>query len=693
MLHERIFSANMAPTETQLAVLVAEQNLLHSTHDVDLISKDESARLLRLQLLISTHDNDELRDQLSQEESRSDQFEQLIASHLARAQTAESRLQDVEDLLREREQEVGTLRAESHALQLSAQDSEAFLTEKLALTRELSTLRPQLEHLKKQAQDSEKLLGEKLELQRLLSDAQCEVENARRDAKRALAKRRNTGVEIAQEEEVALLKRDLAREKRARVRAEEAADVTQMDVGVEDVRKELAREKRARQKAEEDLEAAEQNTQAEDVRRDLLREKKAKAKLEERVEALLLEVEREKKAASRAAKRADGIAEADDQAESLRDELEKEKKLRLKAEKAVQKSADDFEAQKATLDEKLGQFRNKLKTTKEKLKETEAELAATKKVTAVTKPVTAAANPKKRGAVAASFDADATTLGTPGDGGPAAKRGRKAAPGVGDKSTFSITPFLNRTASILPEDSPIAEEDEDAEQEENEEAAKSDSPTIAKKLPLAPLSTNTKKPAAPRQRKPKAAPAQKKMALDAVVEEEDDDNEDDHVAAGQENPKVQKIKTKEVEGNEDEPQAKKDKKKKRKSLADFKTFDIEPEVSKKTKGGQKSRKLGGIGKTLFDAEDAAEDAGAGIGGGIGGGKGRGLFGGRGFGALGGGLRKGLLSGKGGALGSSVMGNKGSSAVGGMTMQAGDGSGFVFSPLKRRVRNLDDTLMG
>lgn len=665
-------------TALHTSSLVAELNYAQSTHEVDSICSLEATRKLRFSLLVAENDSDELRELLSQEEIRSDSFEQLVTTNLARAQSAETRLQDVEDQLRAREQEVGTLQAESRALQLSAADSEAFLTEKLALTRELSALRPQLEHLRKQAQDSEKLMGEKLELQRALSDAQCEVENARRDAKRAMAKRRNTGVEIAQEEEVALLKRDLAREKRARQRAEEAADVTQMDVGVEDVRKELAREKRARQKAEEELEAAEQNTQAEDVRRDLLREKKAKAKLEERVESLTLDVEREKKAASRAAKRADGIAEADDQAEALRDELEKEKKSRMKAEKATQKAIEDFEAQKATLDEKLGQFRNKLKTTKEKLKEAEAELAAalaSKKPSKST--TTAASNPKKRGVAAvASFDADATTLGTPGDGAPAAKRGRKAAPGVGDKSTFSITPFLNRTASILPDDSPIPSI------EEASEVSKPNSPTLTSKpAVLASLPTNTKKPAPPRQRKPKTAAP--KPQLDAVVE--DDEDEDVH-AQGQENAMTKRIKTKVTDGSGDEgaPPAQKEKKKKRKSLADFKSFTVEPEVAKKTKGGQKSRKLGGMGKTLFDAEEA-EEVGADVGRGAA--KGRALFGGRGFGALGGGLKK-----AGGFLGASKGREMGRNTS--ALMQAGDGSGFVFSPLKKnRVRGLDETLLG
>lgn len=623
----------------QCTSLAAELKYAHSTHQVALITKDEASRQLAVQLLIAQHDIDQLGELLAQEEVRSDGFEAAVTANLSRAQTAEARVQHVEHMLRETEAEMGTLRAESRALQLSAADSEAFLTEKLALTRELSTLRPQIEHWKQQAQDSERLLAEKLELQRSLSDAQCEAENFRRDAKRALAKRRNTGVEIAQEEEVAMLKRDLAREKRARLRAEEAASVTTpLQVGGEDIRTEWAREKRARQNAEEELEA-------------------------------------------------------------LRQEREREKQGRIKAERASRKVAEDAEATKATLDEKLGQFRNKLKTTKEKLKETQAELAALLASNAAAKSTaaarsTTAANPKKRPIAAASWDADATTLGTPGDGNPAAtKRGRKAAPpGVGDKSTFSITPFLNRTTTILPEDSPVIEEAADEEMEESVEA-QPNSPILAKKVPLTQISTNTKKSAAaPPQRK--TGGASKKTALDAVVEEDDD-----HVGIGQENAivhqKTKTIKTKVVDGSGDEEEApaKKEKRKKRKSLADFKSFDTEPEVSKKSKAGQKSRKLGGGASTIFDAEEeeGADNIGArGI---IGAVKGRGLFGGKGFGALGGGGGRGLLK-KGGVLGaSSKMASSKGSATSAMLMQAGDGSGFVFSPLKRRVRNLDDTLMG
>ncbi|SMR54657.1 unnamed protein product [Zymoseptoria tritici ST99CH_1E4] len=684
----------MAPQTSRLHEQALHTSALELKYErscnlVEIIAKDEDLRRLRFDIHILEDDNDELRELLAQEEDRSDNFEKLVTEHLARAQSAETRLQDVEDVLREKEQEVGTLHAESRALQLSAADSEAFLTEKLALTRELSVLRPQLEHLKAQAACTEALMTEKLELQRQLSDTQCEMENARRDAKRAMAKRRNTGVEIAQEEQVEQLKRELAKEKRARQRAEEAADVTQMDVGLDDVRKELAREKRARQKAEEELEAAQENTQVEDVRKDLLKEKKAKHKLEAQIESLQAELEKEQKAAARAAKRADGNANADDQAAELREELAKEKKERVKAEKAVQKAADEYEAQRATLDDKLGQFRTKLKATKEKLKETEQELAeAREQATAnraqpakKTAKTTAAgkANPKKRGA--AAFDADATTLGTPGDG-PAAKRGRKAEAGVGNKSTFSITPFLNRTTSILPDESPAVDVDEE-EVSENDKPAASPSvaPTKKTKQPLAPSDANL-----PIKPKPRARKAKAPATLLEIVKEET--SEVDVHAQGQENANgpaaAKKVATKTSDGPEDAPS--KDlvaKKKKRKSLADFQNFNLEPEVSKKKKksatstvtGNTKSRKLGGLGKTLFDEEDEASAPTKGL-------PGRGIFAGRSL--LGGKKAAGLLGGaKGGrgGVGSSVL------------MTAGDGSGFMFSPLKRKRGGLDDTLRG
>ncbi|EMC96000.1 hypothetical protein BAUCODRAFT_34762 [Baudoinia panamericana UAMH 10762] len=635
--------------EASLHSSVLELKHERSAHLVDILSKDEDIRRLRFDLHILEDDNDEIRELLAHEEERSDSFERLVSENLVRAETTEAQLQVLEIDLRRREQEIAGLQAEKEALKHSTQDMTAALTEKLALTRELSVLRPELEHLKAQAANTEALMTDKLALQRQITNLQCEVENATREAQRALAKRRNTGVEIAQEQEMEDLRRQLKKEQRARQRAEEAADVTQNDLSVDEFKKELAREKRARQKAEEQLEEAQQNTQAEDVRKDLLREKKAKQKLEDALESLQAEMEKEKKAAARAAKRADANRSTDEQSAELREELAEANKARSHAEKAAQKAAGDFEAQKATLEDKLNQFRIKLRSTKEKLQQMEAELATAKAATATapTKKAAAAKNPKKRNA--AHIDADATTLGTPGDG-PKAKRGRQTA-GLGDKSTFSITPFLNRTMSAAPES-------------DNEDDAGGASPAARKtdKQPLAaqPASkANAQPKKAPAQRKPKTAPA-----LEMVTEEAEDVH-----SLGQENANKpaaketgMKIKTKIADGPTDADGAKK-KPKIRKSIHEFATFNAEPEVKKK-------RKLGGLGKTLFDEEEEAAPQ-----------KGlpsRPLFGSKTFGV--------------GALGAKKSG-LGSSRMGSTLLTALDGSGFQFSPLKRSRKNLDDTLRG
>jgi DNA repair exonuclease SbcCD ATPase subunit len=659
--------ANMVPAPTMRASHISEQSLLtaacelkyaQSSHLVDIISKDEDIRRLRFQIHILEDDNHELRGLLSQETDRSDAFERIVNENLARAEEAEAHAREKETDLQFREQEIHALQAEKDALQQSTEDVTAALTEKLALTRELSLLKPELEHLKAQASCTEALMTEKLSLQRELTNIQCELENAKREAKRALAKRRNTGVELAQEEQMDELRRQLAKEKRARQRAEEAAQSGEGDMQHDDIRKQLAKERKARQKAEEQLEAQD-NSQVEDVRKDLLKEKKAKAKLEESVETLQAELEREKKAAQRATKKAEGNAQADDEAEELRTELAKEKKERLRVQKAAQQAADEFEAQKATLEEKLKQFRTKLKSTKDELKETQTELATSretapvKKASAKKAPIATKANAKKRDA--AQMDPDATTLGTPGDG-PAVKRTKKAAAGVGDKSTFSITPFLNKTTSV------IADEDDEADSDA------ATSPVLQKaKQPLA------QQPAAKVNIPPKKARQQKpKPALEMVTEE--NEPEDVH-KQGQENAtskgQTLKIKTKTQDGPEDGVAAKK-KPKLRKSLADFTSFNPDADVEKK-----KKRKLGGLGKTLFDEEAGDEGATAPAA------SRKGLFGTKGFGLLGGGRK--------GGVGSSFLG--GSSKVGTTLLTATDGSGFMFSPLKKARRNLDDTLRG
>ncbi|KAM0704891.1 hypothetical protein Q7P35_007678 [Cladosporium inversicolor] len=679
--------STMHPQQYQQALHTAalELKYANNSHMVDILEKVEDLRRSRFTVNCLEDSTDDLREQLQYEEDRADTFERLVNENLVRAEAAEAGLAECEADLRARGDEIAALNAEAQALRDAREDNTAVLTEKLALARELSALKPQLEHLKLQAATVEQLTAEKFDLQHQLTNAQCEVEKSKREAQRALAKRRNTVFEIAQEEQVDDLKRQLQKEKRARERAEEALQNAQGEMDSEDILKQLAKEKKMREKAEEELEAARENTQIEDVRKDLLKEKKAKQRLEDVVENLQAEIEKAEKAAARALKRADGNASADDQAEELRQELAKEKKDRQRAEKNGEHAAEEAETQRTALEERLGRFREKLRSTKDKLKEMEVELTAAKEAAEIanaaaasaaseaaaaaavpTKATTKSAAPKaakktkKRAAVA--MEPEESALGTPGDGPGAKKRGRKGtSAGVGDKSTFSITPFLNKTMNA------DMEEQSEAEEEEEEEA----SPVAQKssKQPLAPADSSktnaqTKKPAAQRK--------QKAPMLEMVTEE----SEDVH-AQGQENaPKTKaggmRLKTKTNDGP-DETREPSKKKKPRKSLVEFDTFRASEEKS--TTMQKKKRKLGGMGKTLMDEED---DSQAPTKGGFGA---RGLFGTKGYSALAGQKKGSSMFGKSSGLGKSVL------------LSAADGSGFQFSPLKRSRKNLDDTLRG
>jgi hypothetical protein len=299
----------------------------------------------------------------------------------------------------------------------------------------------------------------------------------------------------------------------------------------------------------------------------------------------------------------------------------------------------------------------------------EAELLAAREAAEVAaaapppQPVAKTAAPKATKATkkraAAAIEPEESALGTPGDGPAAKKRGRKAPnAAVGDKSTFSITPFLNKTMNA------------DMEEEEQSEVEEEASPVAQKsvKQPLAPATSNK----ANAQPKKGAALRKTKAPMLEMVTEE---TEDVH-SQGQENaPKAKsgamKLKTKTTDGP-DETREPSKKKRPRKSLVDFDTFRASEEKS--TTMQKKKRKLGGMGKTLMDEEEDSQPAAKP------GFSSRGLFGAKGFSALAGPKKGSSMFGKSG-IGKSVL------------MSAADGSGFQFSPLKRSRKNLDDTLRG
>ncbi|OAL24651.1 hypothetical protein AYO22_05440 [Fonsecaea multimorphosa] len=203
----------------------------------------------------------------------------------------------------------------------------------------------------------------------------------------------------------------------------------------------------------------------------LLSEKLA---LQREVSSLQVELETEKRAVQRLKAQEKSSSREDSElmaeVEGLRKELAKIQRDAQKTERESRKRTSEWENEKEVLEGKLDAFRNKLRSTKDQLKEAQdeieklqaAQMAQSSEMTkARLNGAGATANPRKRNV--ARFDPD-MTIGTPGHGSLATKKPRISV-NVGDKSNFSITPFLNRTLSILPETP--AEDEAEGQKDDN----------------------------------------------------------------------------------------------------------------------------------------------------------------------------------------------------------------------------------
>ncbi|KAF2877797.1 hypothetical protein BDV95DRAFT_588824 [Massariosphaeria phaeospora] len=610
-----------------------ELSLEKSKHSVEIVAKDEDLRKLRVSQCLLQDDNGELHDQLEEEQARSDELEDALDEALVQLDQYKAEGEQAQNRMRTQAREVANLKAELKAMENVTSDSNKILSEKLALTREMSSLRPEVEHLRAQVESNHGLLAEKLALQRQLTALQVDLENEKRTAARVAAKQ---GKKMEQDEELRSemeeLRNDLAREKKDRLKAESA--LAKAEKATEKVQADLESQQQASERVQAKLEkvtkkeaekagkrAEERGVELEELRQELEQERSARQKAEKaskkgtqrdtELEELREELEQER-AARRKAEKAGLKASNNDtaQANELQTELNEQKQERKRLEKEHARSLAELQGRNTVLDDKLNAFRDKLRSTKEKLKETEAELERASRAQtapAVKTSVEIAKKPAKnaRKRMAASVEPE-TNLGTPGDGFPAKKTKRGASvTAVGDTSTFSLTPFLNRTGSVAP-GSPIAEESEAEEDAEAGAAEHGTTPTAppkkaAKKSaqpkakPLAPSASNK---ANAKPRKKAAAPA-----LEMVTEEASELSHSKDTSS--ENAPIT-VPLKDADDGPSKGKAKSlvPKIKPRKSLMSFATFTDEPAAEKKRK-----RKLGasaGLGKTLFDAED--EDA-------------------------------------------------------------------------------------
>lgn len=299
-------------------------------------------------------------------------------------------------------------------------DSAKVLGEKLALSRELAILKPEIDHLRSQLSHQKDVLAEKLALERQLNSLEVELSNEKRATQKAL--QQQEGKESKAEEElrqrVAELEKELAAEQKASEKARKIQQKAQTDSEgelrqqVTDLEKKLADEKRATQKAKRSQDSD---------------DKEAQTSLQEK------------------------IKELEGQLASEHREMDR---VRKSNEKEVAAVHDQVEM----LTQRVEEFKNKLRETRAELKEARAEISQARTTTTTVpikedepkKPLAMTKAGKKRRANEISVDE--MMLDTPGNAEgrakrPAKKRGIDLAT-VGEKSTFSITPFLNKSNTI-----------------------------------------------------------------------------------------------------------------------------------------------------------------------------------------------------------------------------------------------------
>ncbi|KAL9593387.1 MAG: hypothetical protein Q9219_007575 [cf. Caloplaca sp. 3 TL-2023] len=278
--------------------------------------------------------------------------------------------------------------------------------------------------------------------------------------------------------------------------------------------------------------------------------------------------------------------DAECQAVALQAHLDHGRREKHRYGREAQQASSTWEAQKLALESRLNLLRSKLATTKETLKETQRDLQAAR--SAATTTIEPCSN-CLHGKIAAPYRKKRTAtemlsqsgLGTPGDVATV-KRNQRSSALPGDKSTFSITPYLNRTASLARE-SPEAIEPSASVAGKN---AKEISPmrehieTVAENLLKPSFEKRQEKGPTlaigrPRKNNARVAQGKEKIRITAKLAKVAEENHD-------ENGQILESRSRIVESSDND---------------------------ETSQGGEKSRKkkrklLGGFSKTLFDEDNS-----------------------------------------------------------------------------------------
>ncbi|KAL5585073.1 hypothetical protein FOVSG1_014462 [Fusarium oxysporum f. sp. vasinfectum] len=266
-----------------------------------------------------------------------------------------------------------------------------------------------------------------------------------------------------------------------------------------------------------------------------------KQDLERQLSSIEVELENEKRSKKRMQSKNHDNDQVKEQLDEAKRELEKLKKEHTRELREVRGECDMLEGRVEDTRSKLKKTQGDLKDTRAELASCRAELEEARKALATNKPskktVTMKEHPigKKR---AQDLSMEDISIGTPGPDEatlrrPSKKRGAERAL-VGEKSTFSITPFLNRTKNLSDNMS--------------DELSELHSPTGK--------STGASEPVVFEDVAPEAGDS---MSMEPIEEAADPDHqaEDDAVAEEEEQPKARKARGRPRKALDDAPTTKK----------------------------------------------------------------------------------------------------------------------------------------
>lgn len=337
-----------------------------------------------------------------------------------------------------------------------SEDATKTLSEKLALSRELAMLKPEIDHLRSQLAHQKDVLAGKLALERQLNTLEVELANEKRATQKALQRQQSQDNDAEEAlQRVAELEKKLATEQKATQKAKAAQEKAQSNADEEiqqqiaALEAKLAAEQKASEKAKKTYEKVQTDAEEE---------------LRQQVATLEKQLVSEQRAAQKA-KRSQDSDDTGDQAKlqeklkELEAQLVADKREAERSRKTSEKETAAAHDQIEMLTQRVDEFKGKLRETRAELKEVRAELTqARTNTTSVPlknddepkKPLSKVKGAKKRRAN--EITVDDMMLDTPGHTEGRAKRPIKKKgidfTAVGEKSTFSITPFLEKSNTI-----------------------------------------------------------------------------------------------------------------------------------------------------------------------------------------------------------------------------------------------------